>query len=97
MKSGVERGVYAASASPAYESIVSFNPVRTLKRPEGRAPGELSRCAQNSGAHLGTAPSERRSPTRQVLKTPGKRAGSEIGAPPLPPSRGQYQDAPKPG
>src|ERR1017187_8101026 len=39
-------------------------------------------------------PPERRSPTRQVLSTPRKRAGSEIVAPPLPPSRGQYQDAP---
>src|ERR1017187_6244331 len=39
-------------------------------------------------------PPERRSPTRQVLSIPRKRAGSEIGAPPLPPSRGQYQDAP---
>src|ERR1017187_1637359 len=39
-------------------------------------------------------PPERRSPTRQVLRIPRKRAGSEIGAPPLPPNRGQYQDAP---
>src|ERR1035441_6099618 len=44
-------------------------------------------------AHLDTVP-ERRSPTRQVLRTLRKRAGSEIGAPPLPPNRGQYQDAP---
>ena len=41
-----------------------------------------------------TLPPERRSPTRQVLSIPRKRAGSEIGAPPWPPSRGQYQDAP---
>src|ERR1039458_5608830 len=33
-------------------------------------------------------PPERRSPPRQVLNTPRKRAGSEIGAPPLPPNRG---------
>src|SRR5438094_7237619 len=41
-----------------------------------------------------TLPPERRSPTRQVLKSTRKRAGSEIGAPRCQSSRGQCQDAP---
>src|ERR1017187_2579019 len=51
------------------------------------------RCRVRHGRILALPP-ERRSPTRQVLSIPRKRAGSEIGAPPLPPNRGQYQDAP---
>ena len=42
-----------------------------------------------SGAHLETLPPKRRSPTRQVLKFIRKRVGSEIGAPPCLPGRGQ--------
>src|ERR1017187_6266104 len=50
-------------------------------------------CRGRNGRILALPP-ERRSPTRQVLRIPRKRAGSEVGAPPLPPSRGQYQGAP---
>ena len=43
------------------------------------------------GGRILTLPPERRSPTRQVLKSAHKRAGSEIGAPQCQPSRGQCQ------
>jgi len=42
----MERGVYAASTWPAQKSTGPASKVWTLKRPEGRAPGAVSRCAQ---------------------------------------------------
>ena len=52
MQTVVERGVYAASTSPARRSIVSFTSMRTVKRPEGRAPGELVRCTRRKPAMM---------------------------------------------
>ncbi len=52
------------------------------------------RCGADSDGRILTLPSGRRSPTRQVLKSPQARAGSEIGAPGGQSSRGQCQDAP---
>jgi hypothetical protein len=40
-----ERGVYAASTSASRPANRIVRTVRTLKRPEGRAPGAVSRCA----------------------------------------------------
>ena len=41
-----ERGVHAASARTSLNTFGSAHAQQTLKRPEGRAPGEYSRCTR---------------------------------------------------
>ena len=50
--------------------------------------------SQSNGGRILTLPPECLSPTRQALRMAKKHAGSEIGAPQRPTSRGQCQDAP---
>ena len=44
-----ERGVHAASSFPRRQATRFAHAARTLKRPEGRAPGAVSRCAPAPG------------------------------------------------
>src|SRR5438552_15166986 len=87
--------VFRQKTFPAHTIRKSRSAAAFPRRRRNREAGQR-RPAVPSGRIL-TLPPERRSPTRQVLKSTRKRAGSEIGAPRCQSSRGQCQeDAPVP-